>query len=206
LFNKRQINHAQTGIESESRNFDEPRNLAAHKSFCAIFSSECQGSSFGCLSLGRRFDEGAPWIAVFLLLSWHFSAAVGCASSGGITPVVQGARITKVAQDLLSLSNEYADYISSGRSGAFKSANPLFQIIDDRVVIDATASNNANVLRDDLVALGMQRAVAFGRLVSGELPIRAITRISQLESLNFARAASSLLNSPGGPGVPPSPR
>ena len=42
------------------------------------------------------------------------------------------------------------------------------------------------------MSLGMQRAVAFGRIVSGELPISAIPAMAGLPSLNFARAAFGL--------------
>jgi hypothetical protein len=63
--------------------------------------------------------------------------------------------------------------------------------IDDRVVVDAVASGDVNALKADLVSLGMQQAVAFGRIVSGQLPISAIPAMAALPSLNFARAAAA---------------
>lgn len=60
-------------------------------------------------------------------------------------------------------------------------------------MVDAVASVDANVLKVDLVSLGMQQAVAFGRIVSGQLPISAIPKIARLPSLKFARAASGAL-------------
>src|SRR5262245_59820719 len=83
-------------------------------------------------------------------------------------------RTSKVTQELSALSEEYSAYLASGRSGMFKPKNPLVRVIDDRVVIDAVASGDVNVLKSDLESLGMQEAVAFGRIVSGQLPISAI--------------------------------
>jgi len=105
--------------------------------------------------------------------------------------------MTKVGQELLALYNEYSAFVASSKGEKFQSANPLVRLVGDRVVIDATASGEAAVLKADLQALGMQQTVAFGRIVSGELPIRSIPAMGRLESLNFARAASSSLNSPG---------
>jgi hypothetical protein len=39
--------------------------------------------------------------------------------------------------------------------------------------------------------LGMQQAIAFGRIVSGQLPISAIPAMEGVSSLKFARAASA---------------
>jgi hypothetical protein len=114
--------------------------------------------------------------------------------------------MTKVGGELVALYSEYSAYLASGKTESFQSASPLVRIIEDRVVVDAVASGDANALRADLVALGMQRAVAFGRMVSGELPIRAIPAMDRLTSLNFARSASSSLNSTGNPGIPRPPR
>jgi hypothetical protein len=100
---------------------------------------------------------------------------------------------TKLGAELIALHDEYSSYIASGKRGVFKSSNLLVQLIDDRVIIDAVASADANVLKSDLEALGMQQAVSFGRIVSGQLPIRAIPSMAELSSLNFARAATAVL-------------
>jgi hypothetical protein len=73
-------------------------------------------------------------------------------------------------------------------------------------VIDAVASGDADVLKADLVSMGMQQAVAFGRIVSGQLPISAIPTMAALPSLQFARAAAAAVQGgqkspvPGSPG------
>ena len=118
----------------------------------------------------------------------------------------QGRKDVKVAQELISLYDEYSSYLASHSAEPFQPANPLVRVIDSRVVVDAVASGEVNVLKADLVSLGMQRAVAFGRIVSGELPISAIPAMSALPTLNFARAASGFrqgggdFSSPGMPG------
>jgi hypothetical protein len=106
--------------------------------------------------------------------------------------------MTKLGPELIALYDEYSNYIASGKRGVFKSSSPLVRLVDDRVIIDAVASGDANVLKSDLEALGMQQAVAFGRIVSGQLPILAIRSMAELPSLNFARAATAVLQ-----GAPP---
>ena len=99
----------------------------------------------------------------------------------------------KVAQELATLYDEYSSYMASRRAGVFQPSGRLVRVIDDRVVIDAVASGDVNLLKSDLESLGIRQAVAFGRVVSGQLPITAISAMEALPSLNFARAASALL-------------
>jgi hypothetical protein len=101
--------------------------------------------------------------------------------------------LSKIAPELAALYDEYSAALESDKTGGFRSANPLVRVIEDRVVIDAVASDDVNVLKADLESLGMQQAVAFGRIVSGQLPMSAIPALAALPSLNFARAATALL-------------
>ena len=126
----------------------------------------------------------------------------GCAVSDPLSAGDKDGQMSKVAPELINLHNEYLSYRASGTSGVFKSANSLVQVIQDRVVIDAVASGDASVLKADLEFLGTQHAVAFGRVVSGQLPISAIPSLATLNSLNFARAASAVLQGEG-PSVRP---
>jgi hypothetical protein len=126
----------------------------------------------------------------------------GSALSGAPSAEHKARKMSKVASELIALHDEYSSYLASGKSGVFKPTNSLVQVIDDRVVIDAVASGDASVLKADLEALGLQQAVAFGRIVSGQLPILAILPMATLPSLNFARAAPAVLQR-GGPPIPP---
>ena len=120
-------------------------------------------------------------------------ATAGCTTAGSQANSDTRQRASKVAPELIALHEDYASHLASGRKEPFHPANPLLQIVDGRVVVDAVASGDASVLKADLEALGMQQAVAFGRIVSGQLPISAIPSLTALPSLNFARAASAVL-------------
>src|SRR5678815_5599790 len=53
-------------------------------------------------------------------------------------------------------------------------------------------SGDVNALKADLESLGMQHAVAFGRIVSGQLPVSAIPAAARLTGLRFARSAVAI--------------
>jgi hypothetical protein len=129
---------------------------------------------------------------MYLILILSFIASASCATTSAQTAGVKAGRMSKVAPELVALYDEYSSYLASHKAGAFRSADPLVRVIDDRVVVDAVASGDVNVLKADLVSLGTQQAVGFGRIVSGQLPISAIPAMAALPSLNFARAASAL--------------
>jgi hypothetical protein len=142
---------------------------------------------------------------IYLLLVVALVAYVGGCTMSDAQPTEKMAGGTaKVAPELINLYDEYSRYLALGKSGVFQSTHSLVQVIDDRVVIDAVASGDATILKADLESLGMQRAVAFGRIVSGQLPILAISRMATLPSLNFARSASAVLQGGGSP-VRPGP-
>jgi hypothetical protein len=102
--------------------------------------------------------------------------------------------MAKVGHDLAVLYDEYESYQAQGGGAAFRASNPLVRVIAGRVVIDAVASGDVQALKADLEALGMQGAVALGRIVSGQLPISAIESMAALASLQFARPAYATTN------------
>ena len=141
---------------------------------------------------------------IFLLLVVGVVWVGGCALSHAQSVGNKAGRMSKVAPELITLYDEYSSYLTSGSPAVFKSTNSSVQVVDDRVVIDAVASGDGSVLKADLESLGMQHAVAFGRVVSGQLPILAISAMATLPSLNFARASSAILQG-GRPSVRPGP-
>ena len=106
----------------------------------------------------------------------------------------KGGLLSKLTPNLVALHEQYSSQLAYGTAAVFSSDDPLVIMVDDRVVVDAVASGNADVLKSDLVSLGMQNAVAFDRIVSGELPIAAIPAAAALTSLNFARPAAAMTN------------
>jgi hypothetical protein len=114
--------------------------------------------------------------------------------------------LAKVDHALAVVSDEYFAYLAQGGGAAFTPSNPLLRVIAGQVAIDAVASGDVHALQADLEALGMQGAVTFGRIVSGQLPIAAINALTALASLQFARPAYATTNvGPLSPGAPPAP-
>ena len=144
------------------------------------------------------------WLFIMLFTGSLVSSA-SCTLTSVQTVGDRAETMSKVAPELIALYDEYFSYLASHSARAFQPADPLLRVIDNRVVVDAVASGNVNVLKSDLLSLGMQQVVAFGRIVSGQLPISAIPAMAALPSLNFARAASGLAQGGGGslfPGTP----
>ena len=110
----------------------------------------------------------------------------------GASDQTEGGRartMTKVSADLAQL---YEGHVSRRASKPDRGLEPVPpRVANDRVLIDAVAAEDVNVLKADLEALGMREAVAFGRIVSGRLPISAISALNGLASLKFARPASA---------------
>ena len=132
-------------------------------------------------------------LCLYLILALFVVSSASCTPTSAQTTEAKVGGMSKVAPELAALYNEYSSYLASHKAGVFRSNDPLVRVIDDRVVVDAVASGDVNTLKSDLMSLGMQQAVAFGRIVSGQLPISAIPAMAALPSLNFARAASALL-------------
>jgi len=132
-------------------------------------------------------------LCLYLILALFVVSSASCTPTSAQTTEAKVGGMSKVAPELAALYNEYSSYLASHKAGVFRSNDPLVRVIDDRVVVDAVASGDVNALKSDLMSLGMQQAVAFGRIVSGQLPISAIPAMAALPSLNFARAASALL-------------
>jgi hypothetical protein len=114
--------------------------------------------------------------------------------------------LAKVDHALVVVSYEYVAYLAQGGGAAFTPSNSLLRVSEGRVGIDAVASGDVYALRTDLEALGMQGAVAFGRIVSGQLPLAAIKALAALASLQFARPAYATTHvRPLSPSVPHAP-
>lgn len=82
----------------------------------------------------------------------------------------------------------------SGANLQSADAPALLQVYDRKVVIDAVASTDVNVLLSDLQGLGLEKGSTFGSYVSGLVPISALSSIANLDSLKFARPAYALNN------------
>lgn len=134
---------------------------------------------------------------ITVLAAGPLSGCAGSSSDG------TGKPSAKVHPELLALHESYRE--AQQRGADLRPNNSLLRVVDDRVVIDATATGDALVLQADLVGLGMRNAAVFGRIVSGELPIAAIPALTTLASLAFARPATAQGRSRGRPEMPSRP-
>ncbi len=112
-------------------------------------------------------------------------------AGGQDVPDSPAAAASKVGAVLSALYEEYRSHQHLGDGTVFATESPIVRIVEDRIVIDAVASGETDALRKDLEALGMQKIASFGRMVSGQLPIRAIGDVNALETLQFARPAGA---------------
>jgi Domain of unknown function (DUF4214)/Subtilase family len=102
--------------------------------------------------------------------------------------------MAKLTHSLVAVHEQYSVHQAQRSAAPFSVSDPLIRLVGDRVVIDAVASGDVDVLKADLVFLGMQEAVAFDRIVSGQLPISAIPAVAALPSLRFAQSAAAMTN------------
>src|SRR5262245_30856041 len=115
-------------------------------------------------------------------------AALAIACSGALsTDGPAMAKPGKITSDLLALYDSYRD--AQQRGVEFRLEQSRLRVVEDRVLIDATAAVDGRQLEADLVSLGMRQASTFGRVVSGQLPITSIPRLQALGSLAVARAS-----------------
>jgi hypothetical protein len=154
---------------------------------------------------GGGLPEHGRWVVnVFPIVAFALVTGLGVPSSfGGASGAPADKPSTKISNDLLAL---HASYLESRRRGVeFHPASPRLRVVDDRVVINATAAADAGALEADLVRLGLQHAASYGRVVSGEFPIAAIPSLDAVPSLRFARPSVTMKRSRGVPERPPQP-
>jgi len=103
-------------------------------------------------------------------------------------------KLTKVSHALVALQEAHENHVQLRSLEPFKPSIPYLRVVDGLVVIDAVASGEAKDLLADLEVLGLQNGAAFGRMVSGLLPIEAIEELKDLDSLKFVRPAYMVTN------------
>src|SRR5262249_30453363 len=142
---------------------------------CALVDAQQIGTPSGsALALELDGSSGA-------LLFGSMSAAGG---NGGL--------MAKISPELRALYESYLAAQATGRP--FTPTNPRMPTVGDRVVIDASASNDVAALKADLVALGMTGAVSAGRIFWGQLPISPLGSLATLPPLQFAWPAVAQTN------------
>lgn len=155
-----------------------------------------------------------------LVASWVGSLLALCASAEESVPVykvirpkiadgaLHGGRIRdlksletgRAGADLLAIYDEYQQYLNTPvpagtKRPVFISRNTLARVDDSNILIDAVAADDPRILVEDLKRLGIQDSAAFGRMVSGRLPISAIPALQTLRYLKLARPAYMMKHS-----------
>lgn len=97
--------------------------------------------------------------------------------------------MSKCGNSLARLFSQYRAHINKGSKAPFKPSNRFVQFANGRVMIDARASINGDVLLNDLKRLGLQNAARFGPVVSGLFPVAAIDKAVALDSLRAISAS-----------------
>ena len=103
--------------------------------------------------------------------------------------------MTKMDPALVSVQEQQAG--AAARSLQAQEVSPLSsasvaQVVDGKVLIDAVATGQGSELLAELEALGLERGSAFGRMVSGWLPVGALELAAELGTLQAARPAVAL--------------
>lgn len=101
---------------------------------------------------------------------------------------------SNVSRELWELVATFEEHKASGTQEEFRPASSFIRVRSGRVAIDCTASEDTARLAADLEALGMTGIATFGNMVGGWLPIEAVPRLPELDSLRFARAAMAMTN------------
>jgi hypothetical protein len=95
----------------------------------------------------------------------------------------------KGSSSLNRLLDEYEQHVAKGIGRQFQPAAKSVQFADDRVLIDARATEDGALLLDDLQQLGLVNASRYGKVVSGMLPVSAIEDALALDSIRSLSAA-----------------
>jgi hypothetical protein len=102
--------------------------------------------------------------------------------------------MAKLTPNLAVLYEQHTSHLTQRSAVVFSSNDPLVRLVDERVTIDAIASGDVEALKSDLVFLGMEEGVAFGRIVSGQVPISRLPAVAALKSLRFAQPSAAMIN------------
>lgn len=146
-----------------------------------------------------RRSEPLPITTVVTTVILAGVLLASCSSCTGVSPELQQKPVQQaplqrqsgenVAVELLNLYEEYREFLADEDHDRreFRTVQNAITIIEDRVVIDATARGDAERLRQDLAGIGGVNLAAAQNLVSCQLPILAIRQLHTLDSLKFAR-------------------
>ncbi len=140
------------------------------------------------ISKARSVGAGRRQARLKLNATIRLLLAIACLSG---TAQAQVKAETPVSQELLDLLVDFNEYVESGRPIVdYVPADSALHVNGGFVLVDATSKESGQQLLAELDTLGLMNGAAFGRLVSGWLPIRSIEALQDLVYLKFVRAAA----------------
>jgi hypothetical protein len=84
---------------------------------------------------------------------------------------------------------EYIGHVDAAKSTTFRPSNKFLQVVAGKILIDARATQDGNVLLSDLMNLGLTNGSQYGEVVSGLLPFAALESALALPSLRSMSAS-----------------
>ena len=202
-------------VNTSSRLFWDPSELVResidNRSFQRNFRTSASSRSHLSIDLTSNFQLGVQLKSAFLS-DPSVDSAINTnrtitstddpeKESGAASLELLGQRLEAVAAgkddplaykgggDLAELYEEYEAFLRQPSSAHFQSSNPLLQVNDGFVIINAVADGAGEALLADLESLGLQNGAHYGAVISGLLPIQAIDDMVKLGNLKFASPA-----------------
>lgn len=97
-----------------------------------------------------------------------------------------------LSKDLISLYESRTTRVKAriaGKPAVNNGLNKFIQIVGDRVLVDVTVRGDEQKARTELQKAGFITKAAFGRVLSGSIPITSLNALESSPSLKFARPA-----------------
>ena len=135
-------------------------------------------------------------LALLIGGSWAVTQSTSAQDTGPFADlrIAPGALVPRQTGDLAKLGHDLIGLLRAAEAGDASDgppAPPYVRVRGGLVAVDVVASGEADLLLADLETLGLENGAAYGQMVSGRIPIRALREIAALSSLRFAHPAAA---------------
>jgi len=105
-----------------------------------------------------------------------------------------GGAAAKIDGALLKVFQEYQSHLQHAPNTLFQPRNPFLRISKGHILVDARTNADGGLLLSKMNQLGMHNGSHFRGTVSGWLPIGAIRKAAEIESLQVISASIPMTN------------
>jgi len=112
----------------------------------------------------------------------------------GVHAVKPGGALAKADGPLAKLYLQFVEHQRTAPTTPFRPRDGFLRVAKGRVLIDARATGDAELLLSDLRRLGLDKGSYFADVVSGWLPIGVIRKAAELDSLRLVSASVAMTN------------